>query len=127
MPLVQAVQFDGKNAAEVKTLIGDTSEGEEFLVGTGEYEEEPEAEPAPEEGEEGPQPPKDEQPAEGEVNPDGIGAVPYDPKRKPAAGPKEKTETLTVSEGDWVVKDAATGEVEVNPEGFPDKYEFVSS
>lgn len=126
---MQAVQFDGKNTAEVKALVGDTSEGEEIRVGTGEYEEpKVEAEPQITEGENVGEGGEESKPAaSAEVNPDGVGAVPYDPKRKPAAGPVEKTEVLKVNEGDWVVKDAASGEVEVNPEDFPDKYEFVSA
>jgi hypothetical protein len=134
IPMVQAVQFDGKNHDEVKELIGDESEGEEFLIGTGEFEEPEvavppptgEGEQPPAEGEAAPQPPEGGEEAV-PVNPDGVGAIPYDPKAKPKEGPVEKTEPLTVAEGDWVVKDVPTGKVEVNPEGFPDEYEFVSS
>jgi hypothetical protein len=149
IPVVQAVQFNGENHDEVKELIGDESEGEEFLVGTGEYEEPKEEKPKKEPKEKPKAPehkpgehkpgephkpadkpadklgPPEEEPVE--VNPDGVGAVPYDPKAKPAPGPVEKTEPLKVAEGDWVVKDTVTGKVEVNPEGFPDKYEFISA
>jgi hypothetical protein len=120
IPLVQAVQFSGKNRDEVKELIGDKSENEEFLLGTGEYEE---PKPPKVEGEQPEGEAKPEAEAPVEVNPDGV---PYDSKAKPKLGPVEKTEPLKVAEGDWVVKDVASGKVEVNPEGFPEKYEFIS-
>jgi hypothetical protein len=106
IPMLQAVQFNGKNYDEVKELIGDDSgEKEKFMLHTGEYEE-PEA---PAESE--------QQPVEGEG-----GEAPAEPTE-----PVEKLEELTVAEGDWVTKDAANGKIEVNPEGFPEKFEFIAS
>jgi hypothetical protein len=131
IPMLSAVQFNGKNYDEVKELIGDDSgEKEKFMLHTGEYEEEPAvsgrkkhhhkkaaAEPQAGEGE--------EQPQQGE-GPDSRGVSGDAELEPPPEPPKEKLEELSVSEGDWVTKDVANGKVEVNPEGFPDKYEFIS-
>ena len=113
IPMLAAVQFNGKNYDEVKELIGDDSgEKEKFMLHTGEFEE---VEPAPAEPE--------QQPVEGEEQP--SGEAPAEPAEPPEP-PKEKLEELTVAEGDWVTKDVANGKIEVNPEGFPEKFEFIS-
>ncbi len=113
IPMLAAVQFNGKNYDEVKELIGDDSgEKEKFMLHTGEFEE-PEAPPAPAEGE--------EQPAEGQAPAEAA------PTGEAPAEPVEKLEELSVSEGDWVTKDVSNGKIEVNPEGFPEKYEFISA
>ena len=105
IPMLAAVQFNGKNQKEVKELIGDDSEEKEkFMLHTGEYEE-PEA------------------PAEPEQLPEGEAQ----PEPPPTAEPVEKLEELSVAEGDWVTKDVANGKIEVNPEGFPEKFEFIAS
>jgi hypothetical protein len=113
VPMLQAVQFNGKNYDEVKKLIGDDSgEKEKFMLHTGEYEE-VEAPPEPE-----------QQPVEGEG-----GEAPAEPTEpaEPPEPPKEKLEELTVAEGDWVTKDVANAKIEVNPEGFPEEFEFISA
>jgi hypothetical protein len=110
LPMLQAVQFDGKNSKEVKELVGDTSEGEEILVSH-----DP---PQWEEKEI-----KGAEPVEVPIEP-----PPKDPnaaKTKKVA-PKEQVEKkvpLKVKEGDWVTKDVPTLKVEVNPKGFPEDYE----
>jgi hypothetical protein len=118
IPMLAAVQFNGKNYDEVKELIGDDSgEKEKFMLHTGEYEEpEAPAEPTPVEGE-------GEQPS---------GEAPAEPAEPPLTGeapaePVEKLEELSVAEGDWVTKDVANGKIELNPEGFPEKYDFISA
>ena len=139
IPLLAAVQFNGKNYDEVKELIGDDSgEKEKFMLHTGKFEE---PEPAPQTQAEG-----EPAPEGGEVQPSGEiqgdqpqvpGGVTGDTESsrgktgdataEPAEPPKEILEPLSVSEGDWVTKDVASGKIEVNPEGFPDKYEFLSA
>jgi hypothetical protein len=110
VPMLSAVQYDGKNDEEIKTLIGDDSGEEGFHVWNGEYEE-PEAPPT-----------EPEPPVEGEEQPEPVVAEAVEP----AEPPEKKYEDLAVAEGDWVTKDVANGKVEVNPEGFPEKYEFIS-
>ena len=108
IPMLQAVQFNGKNYDEVKELIGDDSgEKEKFMLHTGEYEE-PEA------------PTEPEQLPEGEAQPEPP------PTGEAPAEPVEKLEELSVAEGDWVTRDVSNGKVEVNPEGFPEKFEFIA-
>jgi hypothetical protein len=82
IPHLKAVQFDGKNHAEVKKFLGDDSVGEEFMIGTGKFDD----------------------------------SVP----------PKEIKEELVLSEGDWVTIDPSNNKLEVNPEDFPEKFEYVS-
>ena len=124
IPMLAAVQFDGKNYDEVKELIGDDSgEKEKFMVHTGKFEE-TEAAPEPE-----PQPEGEEAPEQG-AGPESAGTT-GDAELKaaeaPPEPPKEILEELTVAEGDWVTKDVANGKIEVNPEGFPQEYEFISA
>jgi hypothetical protein len=117
IPMLAAVQFDGKNHKVVKELIGDDSEEKEkFMLKTGKFEE---AEPAETKAE---AQPEGEEVPEGEPQPEPSG----EGAEAPAEAPKEILEELTVAEGDWVTKDVASGKVEVNPEGFPEKYEFIS-
>ena len=148
IPMLAAVQFNGKNYDEVKELIGDDSgEKEKFMLHTGKYEEPapapaPESKvPEPEAGAEGQPPPAGAEGGSEEIQgdqPKVPGGVTGDPessrgktgdaeKVEPAEPPKEILEELTVAEGDWVTKDVASGKIEVNPEGFPDKYEFLSA
>jgi len=108
VPMLSAVQYDGKNDEEIKTLIGDDSGEDGFHVWNGEYEA---VEP----------PPEPEPPVEGEEQPEQPVAA-----EATAEAPEKKYEDLAVAEGDWVTKDVANGKVEVNPEGFPEKYEFIS-
>ena len=113
LPLLEAVQYNEKNEEEVKKLVGDTSEGKEVLVS---------ADP----------PQWEEKPVKGaepvEVTIDPPPKDPHAPKTKKEI-PKEQVEKkvpLKVKKDDWVTKDTANGKVEVNPEGFPDKYEQLS-
>lgn len=108
VPRLKAVQFDGKNNAEIKALLGDESPGEEPSVGTGKFEEPPKQEKKPEtHGHE-----KDKAPAP-------------EPPPVPAEPPKEIREKLKLKEGDWVTVDLGNGKVEVNPKDFPEKYDYV--
>src|SRR4029077_20001348 len=121
IPMLAAVQFNGKNHREVKELIGDDSEEKEkFMLHTGEFEE---VEPAPAEPQAGE---GEQQPAqgEGEASPGTTGDAEL--PAEPPEPPKEKLEELSVAEGDWVTKDVSNGKIEVNPEGFPEKFECIS-
>jgi hypothetical protein len=130
IPLLAAVQFNGKNYDEVKELIGDDSgEKEKFMLHTGKFEEPAPAPEAPTEGEA--QPSGEIQGDQPEV-PGGVTGDTESSRGKTGDAekvepPKEILEELTVAEGDWVTKDTASGKIEVNPEGFPDKYEFLSA
>jgi hypothetical protein len=136
IPMLAAVQFDGKNHKAVKELIGDDSEEKEkFMLHTGKFEE-PEAQPQPEaegqpEGTEGTQSGEvqgdQQQVPGGATGDDSSRGTTGDAEKEAPEPPKEILEELTVSEGDWVTKDVANGKVEVNPEGFPEKYEFISA
>jgi hypothetical protein len=110
LPTLQAVQFDGKNGKEVKKMVGDDSQGEEILVSH--------VPPQWEEKEI-----KGAEPVEVPVEP--PPKDPNAPKTKKVV-PKEQVEKkvpLKVKEGDWVTRDVSNQKVEVNPEGFPEKYE----
>ena len=100
IPVLQAVQYTGENIKEIKDFVGDTSPGEELMVSTGKYT----------------TPPPPVEPVEGEEP----------PPPAPPFVPEEIFEEWDISEGDWATKDAVTGKIEINPEGFPDKYEFFS-
>jgi hypothetical protein len=113
IPILSAVQYDGKNEDEVKELVGDTSEGEEILVSAD-----------PPQWEE--KPVKDAEPVEVPIEP--PPKDPHAPKTKKEI-PKEQVEKkvpLKVKKDDWVTKDTANGKVEVNPPEFPEKYEQLS-
>ena len=101
IPILKALQYDGKNKKEVKALIGDTSESEDPTIATGKYEEPPQEAKHLKKGEE------------------------PEPAPAPAGPPKEIREKLKVKEGDWVTVDTMNAKIEVNPEGFPEKYEYV--
>lgn len=111
IPTLAAEQFDGKNYATIKALVGDTSDDKEKIHVSHfppKYEEK-EIE--------------DAEPIEVPVEP--APKDPHAPKTKKVQ-PKEqveKKEELKVKKGDWVTKNVANGKVEVNPEGFPDSYE----
>jgi hypothetical protein len=113
IPILSAVQYDGKNEDEVKELVGDTSEGDEILVSH----EPPQWEEKPIKGAE---------PVEVVIDP--PPRDPHAPKTKKEI-PKEQVEKKTplkVKKDDWVTKDTANGKIEVNPDGFPEKYEQLS-
>jgi hypothetical protein len=123
IPMLAAVQFNGKNYDEVKELIGDDSgEKEKFMLHTGEYEEVEPAAPAEPVAGEGEQQPEQ---GGGEASPGTTGDAQL--PAEPPEPPKEKLEELSVAEGDWVTKDVSNGKIEVNPEGFPEKFEFISA
>lgn len=95
-------------------LLGDESESEEPTIGTGKFEE-----------------PKHEK-NEKKSEPHGHGLSTsmessIRPYKAPEPPPKEIREKLKIKSGDWVTVDPATGKVEINPEGFPEKFEFISS
>jgi hypothetical protein len=113
LPLLEAVQYNEKNDAEVKKLVGDESEGKEILVSA-----------EPQQWEE--KPIEGAEPVEVTIEP--PPRDPNAPKTKKEV-PKQQVEKkvpLKVKKDDWVTKDTANGKVEVNPEGFPDKYEQLA-
>jgi hypothetical protein len=110
LPILQAVQYDGKNEKEVKALVGDDSEGKEVLVSA----DPPKYEEKVIEGAEPVEVPIEPPPKD-----------PHAPKTKKEL-PKEQVEKkveLKLKKGDWVTKDTANGKIEVDPEGFPNDYE----
>jgi len=114
VPMLSAVQFDGKNTAEIKEFVGDESDDKDKIMVSAdppEYEEKKIEDAEPVEVPIEP-PPKD----------------PHAPKTKkvqPTEQVEKKTE-LKVKKGDWVTNDVATNKIEVNPEGFPDEFEQIS-